>query len=113
MNEPIPPDIIIRPALLPDASLIAQIHVRSWQHGYKGIVPQEILDNLSIEKAHAGWVQQLTEKPHAVLVSEAQGQVTGWAAFGPTRDADIDQQSTWEVFAIYFDPHAWGRGGSG
>jgi len=36
--------------------------------------------------------------------------MAGFAAFGPTRDADEDPARTGEVHAIYLLPSAWGQG---
>ena len=33
-----------------DARSLAEVHVRSWQAAYKGQVPNDFLDNLSVER---------------------------------------------------------------
>jgi hypothetical protein len=46
---------VVRPARPGDAEAIATVHVRSWQAAYPGIVPQPVLDRLSIERRAASW----------------------------------------------------------
>src|SRR5687767_3602644 len=40
----------IRPALPSDARAIADVHVRTWQSTYRGIVPDAYLDALSVDE---------------------------------------------------------------
>ncbi|WP_274857053.1 hypothetical protein [Bacillus methanolicus] len=42
--------MIIRKAVGDDAAQIARVHVKSWQETYKGLIDQNYLDNLKIEK---------------------------------------------------------------
>jgi ribosomal protein S18 acetylase RimI-like enzyme len=51
----------------------------------------------------------LTEARAQVLVARADGQVQGFIAFGPSRDADAPP-TTAEVWAFYLAPSAWSRG---
>jgi hypothetical protein len=44
----------VRPATPDDADAIASVHVRSWQAAYRGIVPDAMLDALSIQRGPAG-----------------------------------------------------------
>ena len=41
--------IAIRLATLGDEIQLAQVHIKSWQESYKGLVPQEYLDRLPSE----------------------------------------------------------------
>ena len=45
----------IREAELCDARGIAEVHVRSWQAVYAGIVPDEDLARLSVDQRHEFW----------------------------------------------------------
>lgn len=61
-------ETIIRPATVEDAHTIAMIHVASWRETYTGLVPQAMLDKLSVEKRETFWhqllsSQQTTEHP--------------------------------------------------
>ena len=39
----------MREAILADAEAIATVHVRSWQAAYRGQLPDEYLDGLTVE----------------------------------------------------------------
>ena len=49
--------MIIRPALVEDSRGIALVHVSSWQHAYRGIVPRSYLDQLSVANREKQWVE--------------------------------------------------------
>jgi hypothetical protein len=41
--------VVVREASVNDAAAIADLHVRAWQMAYRGIVPDAILDGMSID----------------------------------------------------------------
>ena len=45
----------VRAATPADAAAIAGVHVRSWQAAYRGIVPDEVLDGLSLPDREQRW----------------------------------------------------------
>ncbi|MEJ6553652.1 hypothetical protein PQI51_01275 [Microbacterium esteraromaticum] len=51
--------MLIRPASVDDAHDLAVVHVRSWQQAYRGLMPQAVLDGLSIAEREAGWARLL------------------------------------------------------
>lgn len=93
----------IRQATPADASAIARIHVETWRHAYRGLVPDAHLDGLSIERRSAGWEQNLRSNPDATLVAEREGKIAGWINFGACRDEGESASAT-EIFALYIDP---------
>ncbi len=105
-----PDEIEIRCAVPADAPTIADIHVRSWQAAYAGILPDGYLAALSVEKHTAFWNRELAGSGGTTLVSEREGSITGWVSGGSSRDDD--GAATSEIYAIYVSPDCWG-GGSG
>ncbi len=92
---------------------IAIVHVRSWQAAYRGLVPQEYLDNLEVEQRYPVWERILGEAgwPRAgTFVTEYGGNVVGFASICPARDDDEQPASAGELAAIYLLPGAWGKG---
>ncbi len=81
------PTIEIRPAAPSDAAEIAEAHVRAWQAAYRGLMPQDFLDGLDVERREAGW-RRLLDGPtgFGVLVPVLDGRVVGFASTGPSRD---------------------------
>lgn len=107
--------VIVRPATQEDAASLAALHVASWRAAYRGLMPQRVLDGLSVEARERAWSERLTrpETPEArtwVAVDDDDGALLGFASTGPTRDADLDPRSTAEVYALYVAPERIGQG---
>jgi GNAT superfamily N-acetyltransferase len=107
MGYPIP---TIRPASVTDARAIAEIHVASWQATYRGLMPDSVLDQLSVDEREQNWLRILGTNMHNNLVLAESDRIAGWAAFGPARDSDLDAQKVFELYGIYLQPAVWGRG---
>jgi GNAT superfamily N-acetyltransferase len=102
----------IRPARVDDAEQIAEVHVRSWQAGYRGLIPQDYLDGLDPAARVDSRRRSLQESDlprSGTLVVAHDGTVVGFAHIGPARDDDTDD-CVGEVWAIYLSPDAWGKG---
>ncbi len=103
-------DPLVRLATPADAEAIATVHVASWRAAYGGIVPQPILDRLSVDRRAARWRETIAaEADERVWIVEAGGQVRGFASTGPSRDTDLPAGAA-EVYAIYVDPGSWSGG---
>jgi L-amino acid N-acyltransferase YncA len=92
----------IRQANVGDTDAIAHIHVQAWQETYRRIVPDSVLDTLSVERRATQWRHSLddtTDVYHLALVAEAHGNVVGFASFGKEREGDSEYQG--ELFALY------------
>ncbi|MBI4759921.1 MAG: GNAT family N-acetyltransferase [Chloroflexota bacterium] len=101
----------LRRAEVKDASRIAHVHVRAWQETYRGLMPDSVLDTLSVERRMKQWEQILEGTAnlyHLVFVAEADGQVVGFANYGKEREGDPDYQG--ELFAIYILKEFQGQG---
>jgi ribosomal protein S18 acetylase RimI-like enzyme len=106
-------DMRIRPAAVTDAERIAEIHVRSWQAGYRGLLPQPFLDGLRPSERAPRWtmiVQQAAWPHQGTLVADDAGEVVGFTDFRPTRDDDQNPAEVGEITTLYVLPAAWGRG---
>jgi RimJ/RimL family protein N-acetyltransferase len=103
--------VAIRDATLADARAIAEVHVRSWQTAYRGELPDDYLDGLSIDERETQWKERLARPEVGVeaLVAEDDGAVIGFAGFGPTRDEDAEA-GTAEIYTLYLRPEWVGRG---
>ncbi|HMQ52454.1 MAG TPA: GNAT family N-acetyltransferase [Anaerolineae bacterium] len=101
---------VIRPAELADASSLAEVHVASWQVAYRGLIPDHVLDNLSVGHRTDRWRQRLLQNDLDTLVLELEGRTRGFATYGHTRDPDLVAARAGEIYAFYLDPLVWGRG---
>jgi ribosomal protein S18 acetylase RimI-like enzyme len=104
---------VVRDATLADARAIAEVHVRSWQAAYRGLLPDDLLESLSAPDREAMWRMSLARPApgNGCLVAEEEGDVIGFAAFGPARKDHIAAPpDAGEVYAIYLAPERFGRG---
>jgi ribosomal protein S18 acetylase RimI-like enzyme len=105
-------DVAIRQATVDDAADIATVHVETWRVSYRGLVPQSLLDGLSVEARTTVWRTILTEDEGSVLVAVDQPSrhhIVGFISVGASRDTDSNRALS-EVYAIYLHPDYWGRG---
>ena len=101
--------MVVRQAVLADVKGIASVHVHSERAAYRGILPDIVLDSLSVEKQEAAWLERIANGTSNTLVANDEGTITGWVNFGQSRDAD-GTPTTGEVRAMYVSPEKWGRG---
>jgi GNAT superfamily N-acetyltransferase len=74
--------------------------VRTWQSAYAGVLPDEVLSQLSVERRAEIW------RRHPPVVAEEDRQIVGFVSVGASRDDDAEG----ELYAIYVDPERWGTG---
>ena len=79
----------VRDALADDAAAIAAVHVASWRAAYVGLLPDIVLDGLSVAQRARHWRHVLApDSGDRVVVAESDGQLLGFAQVGPATDAD-------------------------
>lgn len=103
--------VTIREATLADAEAISRIQVAMWQHAYRGQLPDELLDTLSVERRLTWRTQMLSSpapKAHA-LVAEEAGEVVGFCDVGTSHEADASSTDG-ALYAIYMSPGRQGNG---
>ena len=100
---------MIRYANLKDAKRIATININGWRTAYKGIVSDEELAILYVEKATINVRERLIAKPHEIIVIEYETEIEGFIGFGTARDEDITKTCA-EIYAVYFDVKYYGNG---
>ena len=101
----------IRPAVIEDAPAIAQVHVESWKTTYKGILPEIVLDQLSVLDRTRFWSETLTEPPARFLMLVAcddSGTIVGFACGGVERTDKLGCDG--ELYAMYLLESSQRRG---
>ncbi len=93
----------MRRAAAADAPSIAQVHVESWKTTYRGILPDEYLDQLSVEQREQFWTSTLaasdSNSTTIVAIDEASSRVVGFACAGKERTGELGCDE--ELYAIY------------
>ena len=69
------------------------VHGKSWQETYEGLMPQEYLENITLEKC----IKMAHKWPQNTLLLKVDGNSVGFACVGKSKDTDGAD----EVIAIY------------
>lgn len=103
-------EVAIRAALPGDAASIAEVHVASWRWAYRGQLPDDALVALDVAEREKRWREAISDAGRIVLVAtDDAGAIVGFAHAAPTDDAD-GAPGTGQLFAIYLDEQAAGKG---
>jgi GNAT superfamily N-acetyltransferase len=101
--------MLLRAAKPGDAMDVARVHVRSWQVGYRGLLPDAYLGGLQPKEraARYNFASENVRDP-VTIVAVDDGLICGFATTSPARDLDVPDDG--ELCALYVDPEWWGRG---
>lgn len=99
----------IRMASVDDKAEVARVHVRTWQVAYRGLLPDEYLDQLRPENRAARYTFDSDDpNQRSTYVALDDDNICGFTTFGISRDGDLPDAG--EIYAIYVDPDQWGAG---
>lgn len=99
----------VRYADVDDAKILGQIHSESWKVAYKGVVPDEVLNNLTAEKRQKYFEKALTEGWEEDAIIFKDDKAVGLICIGKCRDED--KEEFWgEIWGIYLLPEYWNMG---
>jgi GNAT superfamily N-acetyltransferase len=88
----------LRRARVGDEQAVAEVHVRSWQVGYRGLIADDYLDGLRPEDRAARYTFGVDDPLTIVAVTD---RIRGFATLSPEAG---------ELRSFYVDPGAWGTG---
>jgi GNAT superfamily N-acetyltransferase len=106
--------VAIRPAVAEDADALGAIGGRSWDATYRGIVPDDVLDDWIAQSA-AGWTDAIAstspDSPSRAWVAVVDGRPAGYATTSPARDRWAEPPpGAGELTNLYLDPEIVGMG---
>jgi GNAT superfamily N-acetyltransferase len=110
---------VVRAATEADAAQLADVHVRSWQWAYQGLMPDHVLAELDIDQRTERWKTTLTDvHDTAVLLAVRQPgdrceELGAFCMVGPVRapsPTTRDRAGVGEMYGLYADPRALGTG---
>ena len=81
----------------------AYVHWKSWHEAYTGIVSQEYLDKLTLEKCE----KMAFSWPDNIIVAKENGNVIGFVCYG---DRGEEAPDVGEIFALYVLADYYGKG---
>jgi ribosomal protein S18 acetylase RimI-like enzyme len=105
--------VFIRRGVPKDAPAMARVHARSWRATYPGLLPPAVIDDVlgsrrdRVERWRA-WLAD-PDQHGGSFVAELGGNLVGYVFWGAPREPDAPSDVA-EVYAIYLDPDAIGRG---
>jgi hypothetical protein len=104
----------VRAARASDADGLARVQVASWQATLAGIVPDEVLAELTSPAAVAQfaerWLAAITAPPtsrhrvHVAVAEPGSAEVAGFAAAGPATDEDLWAGTDAELYELHVLP---------
>jgi ribosomal protein S18 acetylase RimI-like enzyme len=100
---------VVREATVEDAHGIAEVHVCAWRAAYRGLLSDQELEGLSVDRRAERWTTLLAERDASsfTLVAEQADEVVGFCSVvAPARDDDLGRRAC-EVAAIYVSPARW------
>jgi GNAT superfamily N-acetyltransferase len=100
----------IRKAQIGDESSLAQVHIKSWQETYKGLIADEYLDSLTndLDQRTQSWINTLQNGDRWTWVATVNNKIVGFALFGHPRDPQ--RENFIELGAIYLLNSEQGKG---
>lgn len=106
--------VVVRAARLEDAEEMARVIVRSWQETYRGLMPDDVLDDPeSLAAREQFWTMAMTDgrRPQSrIAVAERGARMIGVAMSGPPQDADAAWATQLYVLYVHAADHGTGAG---
>lgn len=95
----------VRGHLAYEASKICAL---SWKKAYQGIIPQNYLDDLPLNKSEASLINTVFENYHENFLLEDQGKYVAMSSIGASRD--LKYKDFGEIMSIYVLPEMFRKG---
>lgn len=102
--------IKVRYATIDDVNMLADIHSKSLQSAFKGIVSDEVLHNsFSYARRRKGFHRELSINNPENMIAFIENHPFGLLTFGDSRYTQ-GEEDTIELWRIYLIPQYWGMG---
>ena len=106
-----PGPLLIRRGVIEDAAEASRLHAETWRASYRGLVPDDLLDQLSPTRWEHGWRRGFAsmDPTRVVHVAEVDGRIVGFVGGGRSRSGGPPGYPG-EVYALYVHPRRQGQG---
>lgn len=96
---------MIRKAKIEDSNSIANLILRGWQTAYKGLIDQELLDDMKEDEMSKGWKKNIFSQNESnnIYVYEEENRILGVIRFGKVDDKN-DRCHNAEIYVLYVEP---------
>jgi ribosomal protein S18 acetylase RimI-like enzyme len=99
----------IRAGQVGDAPHLAGVFIAAWRGGYRGIVPDSVIESLDRAEWTSSFAAHLKESPDSFHVAVDGAHVLGFATVGPDPDHPDDPGRGY-LASLYVHPEASGKG---
>jgi hypothetical protein len=113
----------VRAARATDADGLARVQIASWRSAYAGLVPGEVIEELTSAAAATAWASRwrdaITAPPtsrhrvHVAVAEPGSPDLLGFAAAGPATDEDLWPGTDGELYELHVVPAAAAAGHDG
>ncbi len=97
----------VRPAKPSDARALARVYVHTWQQTYRGLLPDNYLDAMTVGRSERTYLHRLESGIWCVVEAE-DGRVAGFVSGGPSRNPE--EVYGGEIYELYLLKEYQGRG---
>ena len=93
----------IRFAQIADANALSSLLAEVWKTAYRGIFPNNFLDQITADKWVEGFRHTLMQNISPIFVYEVNNQILGMISAGKARDIELN--IPFEIYALNISPH--------
>ena len=102
------PNITYRKASIADCPTVAKVHVRSWRESFAGLVPETVMNQITVGKRIKAFQERFKSDSYQMYVAESDGDVIGFVDWGSPRQEIKGYEA--ELYAIFLLPESQGSG---
>jgi ribosomal protein S18 acetylase RimI-like enzyme len=99
-------EIRIRAAIPADAQAIARVHVEAWRESYRALVPEHVIEALSVDRNARMWAAVLAGRASSIVhvverlgIAADEAELVGFGSATDARSTDLGVSG--EITAIY------------
>lgn len=98
----------IRRAYEADVQAIARAHVACWEETYRGVLPDEAIDRVTLAFRIDQWDQFVRDSSQSIYVAELDGEIVGFASAAKNLDAESSYQAFLDTLYVRARAHRLG-----
>jgi ribosomal protein S18 acetylase RimI-like enzyme len=110
----------VRAARASDAEGLARVQVTSWRESFAGLVPDDVIAELTSDSAVGQWASRWRDaisapptskhRVHVAVEKPGDPEILGFAAAGPATDEDLWPGTDGELYELHVMPAVSGEG---
>ena len=90
-----------------NAHEMALLHAISWEQAYSGIIPENIINDFTIEKREKIFSSAISSNPEEYYIFKVDDNLAGIASLNKSHEKNAPDYIG-EIYSIYFHPKYWG-----